>query len=169
MVGDSQCYWDLASPLKRGIFVVKASAAGRAEWSLNLGDQGYNYGKFAVELRDGTFLIAGVKTVQNKKSKKGYAESRYLARISSAGQLAMEYVFPNVAPETGTGDGFMCATETSDDGTIIATGWIKGDLSGDQDQPMFIIWGTPFAMKIILTSNFSHSSIVFDKDRTVWE
>lgn len=75
----------------------------------------------------------------------------------------MDYAFPNVAPEAGTGDGFMCATETSEDGTIVATGWIRGDL-GYIDQPMFIIWGTPFIMKIKLGATMEESSIIFDKE-----
>lgn len=162
MVGDSQCYGG-SSKLKRGIFVVKASATGKEQWSMKLGDTGYNYGKFAVELRDGTFLVAGVKTVRNRSAKGGYEESRYFARISSSGKLAQETVFPNVDPSAGTGDGFMCATETSEDGTVIATGWTRGDL-GDPDQPMFAIWGTPFIMKIELGSGSAEPTVVFDKE-----
>lgn len=160
MVGDSQCYGS-SSALKRSIFVVKTSALGKEEWSLLLGDHGYNYGKFAVELRDGTFLVAGVKTVANAQAKTGYIKSGYLARIAADGKLAKEIVFPNVAPEDGSADGFMCATETSEDGTVVATGFVRGDQSGDPDQPMFMIWGTPFIMKIKLGEPTADPSVVF--------
>jgi hypothetical protein len=162
MVGDSVCYGQV-SKLKRNIFVVKSSATGKEEWSLGLTETGYNYGKYAVELRDGTFLVAGVKTAKNRQAKGGYIQSRYLARISSTGQLTKESVFPNVAPEAGTGDGFMCATETSEDGTVIATGWTRGDI-GDPNSPMFIVWGTPFIMKIKMGSEAADPIVIFEKD-----
>merc|ERR1712232_1124470 len=151
------------SKLKRSIFVVKSSASGKEEWSLKLTETGYNYGKYAVELRDGTFPVAGVKTAENRRAKGGNIQSRYLARISSTGKLTKETVFPNVAPEAGTGDGFMCATETSEDGTVIATGWIRGDI-GDPNSPMFIVWGTPFIMKIKVGSGAEDPIVIFEKE-----
>eukprot|EP01084_Bolivina_argentea_P199382 341161_1 len=52
MVGDGECY-NSHTDYKRYIWAVKTDSKGKKEWSRAIGDVGYNYGKFGIELNDG--------------------------------------------------------------------------------------------------------------------
>ena len=57
-MGDGECY-DRVVPFERQMTVAKVDETGELEWMTNIGDIGFNYGKFGIELSDGTFLASG--------------------------------------------------------------------------------------------------------------
>ena len=59
LVGDGQCY-DVKTSFERQITAAKVAHNGTLEWYTNVGDIGYNYGKFGLELSDGTLVLAGM-------------------------------------------------------------------------------------------------------------
>ena len=136
MVGDSVCY-NAQVPFNRAIYAVRTDARGNELWHAQLGDLGWNYGKFGVELADGTFLVAGAMSVVDKAAQaKGfpYIESRALFRLAVNGTTLSTTVFPNAQKLEGRRDGFMCATPASGSGdalNVVATGWVGGDSGFD--------------------------------------
>uniref|UniRef100_A0A7S0Q8M5 PLAT domain-containing protein n=1 Tax=Coccolithus braarudii TaxID=221442 RepID=A0A7S0Q8M5_9EUKA len=159
MVGDSMC-WDGSTPgMQRGIFVVVAEANGEQRWSVRLGDMGFNYGKYGTQLKDGTVIIAGSKSVVDSHSSRmgfSYIEVRVLWRLDvNSGAVLSEATFPNEGKLQGLRDGFMCVTPTTD-GTndVVATGYVGGESNYDpatgeyDDEPMFLIYnGVAFAAR----------------------
>jgi hypothetical protein len=161
-VGDSQC-WDGSATYKRGIFVVVANADGAQRWTAVLGDIGFNYGKYATQLKDGTVVVAGSKSVRDAAAaKKGftYIEVRAMWRLDVAsGRVLSETLFPNEGKLHGLRDGFMCATPTSD-GTngVVTTGYVGGEANWDgkdyDDEPMFLVFnGVAFAQRLTFSTS----------------
>ena len=58
LVGDSVCYNTSHSKLRRAILVVRTREDGGEAWQRTLGEIGFNYGKYGVELSDGSLLLA---------------------------------------------------------------------------------------------------------------
>tara|TARA_B110001452_G_scaffold174066_1_gene145883 strand:- start:208 stop:1614 length:1407 start_codon:yes stop_codon:yes gene_type:complete len=160
MVGDSQC-WDGSTPaMTRVIFVVVSDKDGTLRWSRRLGELGFNYGKSGTQLKDGTVVVGGSKSVHDAAAKRaGYAyiEVRALWRLDqNTGALLSETTFPNEGKLTGLRDGVMCVSPTTD-GTngVVATGYAGGEANYDKktgqydDEPMFLIFnGVAFAARL---------------------
>ena len=167
MVGDSQC-WDGSTPgMTRVIFVVAAEKNGTLRWSRRLGDIGFNYGKSGVQLKDGTIVVGGSKSVVDADAKRAgfdYIEARALWRLDQhTGALLSETTFPNEGKLSGLRDGVMCVSPTTD-GTndLVATGYAGGEANYDRksgqydDEPMFLIFnGVAFAARL----SFSESDL----------
>ena len=157
MVGDSVC-WDGSAEYKRGVFVVVADSNGVERWTRVLGNLGFNYGKYGTQLKDGTIIVGGSKSVNDPDAaNRGftYIEKRALWRLDAlTGALLSETLFPNEGKLDGLRDGVMCVAPTTD-GTnaIVATGWVGGEANWDghnyDDEPMFLIYnGAAFAMRL---------------------
>lgn len=163
MVGDGVDYAN-RTIVKRHIYVAKIDSAGNLQWQQNFGDVGFNYGKFGIELSDGTFLIAGAKSVSDGIY--GVIEKRALFRISKNGKVMGETLFANNGEREHLRDGFMCVNIVSDKpNTVIATGYVGGEnaTSGYDDEPMFLIpGGHPFIMELTYTPNTYKMNVVFD-------
>ena len=176
MVGDSVCYGDASvDGLNRAIYVVKASRTGDEEWSLQVGDVGYNYGKFAIELGDRSVLVVGSGSlVDSAGTAAGYpfVERRVLHRISRDGKLMHSWFGPvDASLDPGLRYGFMCASLSADDNmTVYATGYLGGESGFDpktktyDDEPMFLIYGgTAFLTKISFSRDPEATpSVAFD-------
>jgi hypothetical protein len=165
--------------VQRYIFVLKTSATGKLEWQRTLGDVGYNYGKFGVELDDGSFLIAGARSIRHGTAP--IALARALFRLNPKGEVTHEQIFPNLEADDGKRDGLMCVSAVArpshsggggDGGgggafsqTVIATGFVGGEnaTSGYVDEPMFLIYGGhAVVMKLVATDLHSPLSIEFE-------
>jgi len=160
IVGDSVC-WDGSTPgLNRMVFVVATDRQGKLRWSTRLGDLGYNYGKYGAQLKDGTVVVGGAKSiVDDEAAKAGYAyiEVRCLWRLdASTGAVLSETLGGNDGKLTGLRDGVMCVTPTTD-GTngVVVTGYLGGEANYDKktnqydDEPMFFIFnGIAFADRL---------------------
>eukprot|EP01084_Bolivina_argentea_P305603 527954_1 len=169
MVGDSVCWADKHPTASRYQFVVKADKQGKKQWSVQLGDTGYNYGKFGIQLSDGNLLLVGSKSVTNHQFKCGYSENRYLAVLSvTNGSILSETIFRNVFGDNRR-DGFMCINPVNNatDNEYIATGWIGGepdDTQCNDDEPMFLIFGGfSFLMKLKYNPLTYKFDTVFEK------
>lgn len=175
MIGDGVC--PKPSNAHRNVFALKTSASGQEEWSIKIGDTGYNYGKWGIQLSDGNFVLVGSKSVEDHGTKCGYIEHRTIWVLSADnGTILSERVFPNNGASQGLRDGFMCINPTST-GTdeYVATGYIGGEEGTcNDDEPMFLIFGgnaflTKFkydASKYTFTTVYEeifNSSIVGDK------
>ena len=155
MIGDSVCYGQPLSPLKRSVFVVRAHSNGSEAWSRTLGDVGFNYGKFGIELADSTLLVAGsMSLVDPAGTAAGYpfVERRALARLSPTGDLLQLTRFNASSPDDpGRRDGFMCVVPSNESDAsgglvVYATGYGGGDsgynpITGYDEAPMFFISG----------------------------
>ena len=127
MVGDGQVdtffdyYYNATvdASVKRHIFVVKTAANGNLEWKKTLGYCGYNYGKFGIQLEDDTFLIA-TATCEGDALKRGFF------RLDQQGNTIMKQTFPNAGADQGLLDGFMGVSLTTENHTVIATGFTAG-------------------------------------------
>ena len=90
--------WDGSTPgLQRMVFVVVADSGGK-QLSTRLGDIGFNYGKAGTQLKDGTVVVGGAKSVVDPDARKaGYAyiEVRALAARRENGRGALENLYPN--------------------------------------------------------------------------
>eukprot|EP01084_Bolivina_argentea_P125143 221748_1 len=143
MVGDGVCY-DKHDPVHRYVFAIKTDSKGKEIWNIAIGDTGYNYGKWGIQLNDGNFVIAGSKSVTVKGSKCGWIEQRALWVLDkSTGKILSEQLFPNNFASQNLRDGMMTinpinASETE----YVATGYIHGEAGQcDDDEPMFLIFG----------------------------
>ena len=122
--------------MTRVIFVVVAEGDGALRWSKRLGDLGYNYGKGGSQLKDGTILIGGSKSVRDAAAKKAgfdYIEVRALWRLDQdSGELLSETTWPNTGKHKGLRDGLMGA-EPAADGTMdaVLTGYVGGEANYD--------------------------------------
>lgn len=160
MVGDSQCYDGSNAELKRMIFVVKTTADGTEEWTRRIGDVYYNYGKFAMELDDGTFLVAGAVSVRDAGSQTGYAERRALVRLARNGTVARATLFASAARDRL--DGFMCVAPGGEPGVVVATGY-AGGVQGYDEQPMFLIYGgQAFVTKLRFGAADADPEVLYD-------
>ena len=152
MVGDSMC-WDGSTPaMTRMIFVVASGSDGTLRWSKRIGDIGFNYGKYGTQLKDGTVVIGGSKSVVDEEAQKaGYAyiEVRALWRLDvNTGGVLSETLYPNDGKLNGLRDGVMCVSPTAD-GTngLVVTGYVGGEANYDKktkqydDEPMFLTYG----------------------------
>ncbi len=164
MVGDGVC----PKPAKasRYIFAVKTDSAGKLLWSIQIGDTGYNYGKWGIQINDGNFVLVGSKSVEQKGSKYGYIEYRAMWVLSALnGTILSETLYPNNGISQELRDGFMCinpSTSTSND-EYIATGYIGGE-AGNDDEPMFLIFGgNAFLMKFKYDSNTFKFTTVYEE------
>jgi hypothetical protein len=153
LVGDGQCY-NTQTPFSRQVVAAKINATGGLEWLVNVGDIGYNYGKFGMQLDDASFVIGGALSVK-ADNKRGYTECRALIRVTAQGKIASKQVFPNeLATQDGKVDGIMGLSLTPENGVLVATGYMHSDLNGYDDQPMFLIWGGfAFAMQLSYTTD----------------
>ena len=154
MVGDSVCWADDHPKASRYQFAVKADSKGTKQWSTQLGDIGFNYGKFGIQLSDGNMVVAGSKSVKNTNAKCGYMEHRYLAVLSkSNGSILSETVYPNAFGDNRR-DGFMCINPINNgtNNEYITTGYVGGEADNEEcndDEPMFFIFGGfSFLMKL---------------------
>ena len=152
MAGDGQCY-DHSETADRHVAAIKTDADGTEQWSAAIGDNiGYNYGKWAVQLSDGNFVIAGAKSVAVVNSKCGYIEHRALwVMHKTTGSVLSETLFPNHGAASNLRDGMMSINPThsaNESNEYVATGYVGGE-AGCDDQPMFLIFGgSAFLMKL---------------------
>ena len=104
MVGDSMTTGD--GDTFRQQFAVKTTSDGTEDWQIALGDIGYNYGKFGLELSDKTLLMFGSSSVADGSG--SYSELRSIHRLDPEdGTVISHTVLPS---NSGTGnDGFMGA------------------------------------------------------------
>ena len=181
MVGDSMTTGD--GDTFRQQFAVKTASDGTEDWQVALGDVGYNYGKFGVELSDKTLLVFGSSSISDGSG--SYSELRSIHRLDPEdGAVISHTVLPS---KFGSGnDGFMGADlmtsgETSGDGYFIslwltqlfstiaadsdglsvwATGYVGGEGQPEDEEAMFLIGGgSAFAMQLQFPS-------VSSKDRS---
>ena len=169
MVGDSMC-WDGSTPaMTRMIFVVASGSDGTLRWSKRIGDIGFNYGKYGTQLKDGTVVIGGSKSVVDEEAQKAgysYIEVRALWRLDvNTGGVLSETLYPNDGKLNGLRDGVMCVSPTAD-GTngLVVTGYVGGEANYDKktkqydDEPMFLIFnGVAFAARLTF-SETDHSA-----------
>jgi hypothetical protein len=164
MVGDGVDY-NNQTVVQRHIFVLKTSKTGELQWQQQLGDCGKNYGKFGIELSDGTFLISGARCAK-KKSGRGTMLARALFRLDLNGNVLHEQTFDNLGEATNKRDGFMCVSLTAEHNTVIATGFVGSEnaTTGYDDEPMFLIYGgSAFVMKLTYgTLKKEPLTVVFD-------
>jgi hypothetical protein len=141
MVGDGVHYGN-TTVVQRHLLVLKTSSNGTLEWQLTLGSCGHNYGKFGIELDDGTFLVAGAMCGGRSKGT-GTVLKRTLIRLSPVGDILRVQPFDNVGEAENLRDGFMAVSLTAKPGTVVATGFIGGENSstGYVGEPMFLIYG----------------------------
>ena len=131
MVGDSLC-WDGSTPgMTRNIFVVLSEADGKLRWSRRLGELGFNYGKSGLQLKDGTIVVGGSKSVHDADAKRmgfEYIEVRALWRLDQrTGALLSETTYSNEGKLKGLRDGVMCVSPTTDGSNgLVATGYAGG-------------------------------------------
>ena len=135
----------------RHILILKTNSRGGLEWQLKLGDCGWNYGKFGIELNDKTFLVAGAFCGPRKTSD-GNSLKRTLFRIGWKGELLNTQSFDNPIEQHGKRDIFMCVSHTQGEGNyVILTGTVGGENMTEnvnrqyQDEPMFLLYGVRFA------------------------
>eukprot|EP01052_Picozoa_sp_SAG31_P017816 SAG31_NODE_1235_length_9198_cov_5.065282_6_plen_446_part_00 len=152
VVGDGQDYSNMT--VKRRIMILKTDKDGNAQWQKVFGDMAWNYGKFGIQLADGSFLIAGAMSTDQQAGAQGKVVlQRTLLRLDSSGSLLQRFSLPNAGWRTGLRDGFMCVALGGDSGSAIATGFVGGEnvTTGYVDEPMFLIGGgRAFAMKLTL-------------------
>jgi hypothetical protein len=154
VVGDGQDYSN-ETVVKRYIYVLKTDRAGNAQWQQRFGDVAWNYGKFGIELADGSILVAGAMSTTAQAGTHGQAAlQRTLLHLNGrTGALQQRLSLPNKGWEDNLKDGFMCVALGEDDNSVVATGFVGGENSttGYVDEPMFLIGGgKPFAMKLSL-------------------
>ena len=165
MIGDSVCYQQAHAALKRSIFLVRTRADGAVAWQRTLGVVGFNYGKGAIELSDGTLLLAtSMSYADGDAAAMGYpfVERRVLLRLSHSGAVLHTTRFnASVPAEPGRRDGFMCVVEAEAEGgadelVVYATGYAGGDSGFDparggyDEAPMFFIkGGAAFVTKLV--------------------
>ena len=160
MVGDGVCPGKVTA--NRYVFAVRTSSTGKLLWTVQIGDVGYNYGKWGIQLSDGNFVISGSKSIEQKHSKYGYIEYRALWVLSREnGTILSETTFPNNGESQNLRDGFMCINPIkSSQDEYVATGYIGGE-AGDDDEPMFLIFGgNAFLMKF----KYSSSTFKFEQE-----
>ena len=178
LVGDSVCYDGQRPGLERSIFVVKSNANGEQVWQTTLGDVGWNYGKYGIELPDGTFLIGGSMSTYEGREGYPYVERRALIRLDpQSGDVLCCTLFPNTyqpkwrrRPDAGVRDGVMglaLGNDSSEEypasGTIYATGYVGGEPNFDpltpggyDDEPLFYIYGgAAFVAKLAIDAHSS--------------
>ena len=178
MVGDSVCYNKPLSKLKRSVFLVRTAENGTEVWQRSLGTVGYQYGKFAIELTDGTLLVAtSMSRVDSDTPGYPFVERRALVRMSASGDVLHTLTLNASSPDDpGRRDGFMCVAEatdemvSSDEMVVYATGYVGGDSgynphTGYDEQPMFyIVGGSAFLMKLRYPrAATAPPTIVFDR------
>ncbi|GMH55888.1 hypothetical protein TrRE_jg8411 [Triparma retinervis] len=147
MVGDSMTTGD--GDTFRQQFAVKTASDGTEDWQVALGDVGYNYGKFGVELSDKTLLVFGSSSISDGSG--SYSELRSIHRLDPEdGAVISHTVLPS---KFGSGnDGFMGAdlmTSDSDGLSVWATGYVGGEGQPEDEEAMFLIGGgSAFAMQL---------------------
>ena len=146
VVGDGQNYTDATHRINRTIYVLRTDSEGNTAFQTELGETGYNYGKFGIELSDGRLAIAGAVTeeselVSGRDQKSVLALKRALFILDGkSGKVLQRLTLNNTASEEHKRDGFMCVDQAPD-GALVATGFVGGEnsTSGYIDEPMFLI------------------------------
>ena len=155
VVGDGVDYQN--ETVKRHMMVLKTDKDGNAQWQRTFGDNvagGYNYGKFGIQIPDGSFLIAGAMSTNTQPGTGGRVLlQRTLLHLSGSGSLLQRLSLPNTGWRDNLRDGFMCVALGEDSESVVATGFVGGEnaTTGGVDEPMFLVGGgQPFAMKLTL-------------------
>ena len=60
-----QCCFQNQSVVSRYAYALKTDKDGKLLWQSRFGEIGFNYGKFGIELSDGSLLIAGVRQLRH--------------------------------------------------------------------------------------------------------
>ena len=139
MVGDGQDYAEKKPGLKRHLLVRKVDRAGTPLWQLDLGDRGWNYGKFGIELPDGTFAISGAMTVNDPSF--GDSLHRSLIRLDKNGAHMQTLLLENANKAEHRMDGFTgIALGHDPDHAFVVTGVVGADnaTSSFADAMMFL-------------------------------
>lgn len=163
MVGDGGVYNDQGEITLRQIFVLKTNKVGDMEWQQQIGTCGKNYGKFGIELNDGSLLIAGAMCTDKARPT---VLKRALLRLDKSGNLISSQTFTNAEEAAGKRDGIMAISLTGEDNTVIATGFVGSEnaTEGYEDEPMFLIYGgSAFVMKLTYDGSKQPLEVVFDK------
>jgi hypothetical protein len=107
VVGDGQDYAN--ETVKRHIMVLKTDRAGNAQWQQTFGDLAWNYGKFGIELTDGSVLVAGAMSTAAQAGARGRAVlQRTLLHLDGrTGALLQRLSLPNPGWRDDLKDGFM--------------------------------------------------------------
>lgn len=166
VVGDGVDYGN-TTPVNRHIFVLRTSSDGTPLWQRSIGDVGYNYGKFGIELPSdssspGNVLVAGALSQRDSRGRAVLHRALFLLD-GATGNTIQQMVFPNNGAALGKRDGFMCVAMGEDPNTVILTGFVGGENSstGYVDEPMFLIGGgKPCITKVSLLNG---GSVVYDK------
>jgi hypothetical protein len=135
--------------------VLKTDRAGNVQWQQTFGDLAWNYGKFGIELPDGSMLVAGAMSTAAQAGAQGRTVlQRTLLHLDGrTGALMQRLSLPNPGWRDNLKDGFMCIALSADKASVVGTGFVGGENSttGYVDEPMFLIGGgKPFAMKLSL-------------------
>eukprot|EP01084_Bolivina_argentea_P125142 221747_1 len=163
MAGDGVCYGH-TDKIHRHVAALKTDSTGNKLWDIAIGTTGYNYGKWAIQLNDGNFVISGSKSVVVHGSKCGYIEYRALWVLSKInGSILSETLYPNNGESQNLRDGMMCINQANSSiDEYIATGYI-GSESGCNDEPMFLIFGGyAFLMKLKYDLNTNKFNVLYE-------
>lgn len=119
--------------------IVKTDSKGNEEWSVNVGsndDSDYGFVNQVLETKGGDYIVCGALSINGE-------QDRALFFLDSNGNLSAQLTFPNNGYDAIEG------IDLTDDGGIIATGYIGGNEPGG-----FIIYGGEcFIMKTDASGN----------------
>jgi hypothetical protein len=100
--------------------IVKTDSKGNEEWSVNVGsndDSDYGFVNQVLETKGGDYIVCGALSVNGE-------QDRALFFLDSNGNLSAKLTFPNNGYDAIEG------IDLTDDGGIIATGYIGGNEPG---------------------------------------
>lgn len=147
VVGDGVDY-NNNTIVERYMMVLKTGKDGEEQWRRSYGDTGFNYGKFGIQLSDGTYIIAGALSEHAPDNEEPPVLKRALLWLDADGNTLTQLVMPNTGADQQMRDGFMCVAIGETNNTIVATGFVGGENSttGYVDEPMFLINGGKVAL-----------------------
>jgi len=154
-VGDGLDFTHKDPAINRYVYVLKTDANGNEEWRLILGTVGWNYGKFAIQLDDDTFVLSGAFTaVVNRE----HVLHRGLVHIGVNGTVLQG---PMLLPvqQAGRQEGFT-GIALAEDGALVATGFYNA-YKNYPDEAMFLVYGQAGLTKFARDSS-GQWSVAFD-------
>eukprot|EP00930_Biecheleria_cincta_P002016 TRINITY_DN103094_c0_g1_i1.p1 TRINITY_DN103094_c0_g1~~TRINITY_DN103094_c0_g1_i1.p1 ORF type:complete len:484 (-),score=63.27 TRINITY_DN103094_c0_g1_i1:198-1649(-) len=163
IVGDGQDYAEKNPDLKRHVLVAKVDSKGELQWQLNLGDRGYNYGKFGIELPDGSFVISGATTVKDPEY--GDLLHRALVRVDKKGEVMHTLVLDSTNKQEHRMDSFTGMSLGHDpEHAFVVTGVVGAgnESTTFPDQVMFLPTGGQPCISQIAYDN-AGLKVVFDR------
>ena len=99
------------------MLVVKTDAKGDEQWQRKIGEpKGHDWANMVAEVSDG-YVIAGALTVSGE-------QERALLKLDSSGNTLWQQTYPHA------GDDALRGLDVTDDGSIVATGYVGGEEKG---------------------------------------